>query len=607
MEYIQRDYPGLIVYENLLPTNNTFGVAIYAEIDETQYWRDRPIFLNYIDSILAPAIEYNQEDTKNFFNIPDLNIHLENNQEIEDSLAFYNEETKRVGDLMAEYSVIKDMETNPVDYLNIAPELEDIIIKDADGNVIDTISIDTTRRAIKDALSSNSGIPITLLDVFPDGFTDESVPENYDINAIVSLPDSYIKDKLWITREYLPELSKEMAGLTKEVIKAFDNFVEHTPKYEDNTEEISQILSTPGEDWYGIPLINLSPMNISVQDSFILHVDTHNNWRLTLSNITDYGVDATLAVINKTIPPQTKFMAGLYVAMNHITMYLKIEGDNKVYWQELDLPTIPHMQVTAYGTDSEGMKSLYGFIWDMFYWDKAEAFLDPKNFEPPMMPIDANNYFGKPGPGDKFTVINNNIKDAYNNGKWYDIGGYGFVADGYVDRFFCRSKFLDKSWTISWYQYQSGYPTGIKTLIADNIFNNYVRYDYDNFNLLINFNGVKYQQIITFPDFLWGQFALKYNKDTTILTFEFRDIFWDRLETIDVYIGEGLEFELMSMWARFDQEEGRYIEIQKGALGFLSIYESYKSKEDLKIVFDANKKFLTPYIPRYIAQIPIRR
>ncbi|MCD6397187.1 MAG: hypothetical protein J7L71_06575, partial [Spirochaetaceae bacterium] len=77
MEYIQRDYPGLIVYENLLPTNNTFGVAIYAEIDETQYWRDRPIFLNYIDSILAPAIEYNQEDTKNFFNIPDLNIHLE--------------------------------------------------------------------------------------------------------------------------------------------------------------------------------------------------------------------------------------------------------------------------------------------------------------------------------------------------------------------------------------------------------------------------------------------------------------------------------------------------------------------------------------------------
>ncbi len=94
MEYIQRDYPGIIVYENLIPTNNTFGAAIYAEIDTTQYFRDRPTFLRYIDTAITPAIEYNQEDTKNFFNMPDLNLYLENNKEIEDSLAFYNEETK---------------------------------------------------------------------------------------------------------------------------------------------------------------------------------------------------------------------------------------------------------------------------------------------------------------------------------------------------------------------------------------------------------------------------------------------------------------------------------------------------------------------------------
>jgi hypothetical protein len=189
-----------------------------------------------------------------------------------------------------------------------------------------------------------------------------------------------------------------------------------------------------------------------------------------------------------------------------------------------------------------------------------------------------------------------NRPPANNGGAWYRLGNqWKYVYNGYLDRFFCQKNIKNIDFTMVWYHYQFGYPTGIRTLVSDNINNNYIKYDYNNFELLVYFNGKSFKKKMIFPEFMWYQTYVKFIKEEGILYFGYRDFFHEHVEEFQFNVGIDLEFELMSLWARYLNDEGRYVEIQRGVMGLLLIKEGIFDNIKLYNYFKNHKQFLIQF------------
>jgi hypothetical protein len=192
-------------------------------------------------------------------------------------------------------------------------------------------------------------------------------------------------------------------------------------------------------------------------------------------------------------------------------------------------------------------------------------------------------------------------KPANNGGGWFQLNRqWRFVYNGYMDKIFCRRNLQNSNFTIVWYHYQIGYPVGVKTLLADAINNNYIRYDYDTQEMLIDFNNFHKRVNITLPEFIWCQFSIRFNFETNELIIGFIDFFHERYEEISVDVGPGTLFELTSLWGRYDKELGHYTEIQKGLFGFLIIHQNIIETEDLRKWFNNHKEHFGIFDPRYM-------
>jgi hypothetical protein len=88
------------------------------------------------------------------------------------------------------------------------------------------------------------------------------------------------------------------------------------------------------------------------------------------------------------------------------------------------------------------------------------------------------------------------------------------------------------------------------------------------------------------------------------IEFQFRDFFHDSIESIRIDIGSGLEFELISMFARFDKETNQYIEILEGVYGLIMIHPFIHNDDELDKIYQDHKLFLHKYNPRYIELAP---
>jgi hypothetical protein len=98
--------------------------------------------------------------------------------------------------------------------------------------------------------------------------------------------------------------------------------------------------------------------------------------------------------------------------------------------------------------------------------------------------------------------------------------------------------------------------------------------------------------------------TLRYYMEDNQIEFQFRDFFHDRIESIRIDIGPGLEFELISMFARFDKETNQYIEVLEGVYGFIMIHPFIHNDEELDYIYQDHKLFLHKYNPRYIELAP---
>jgi len=643
MEVIKDAGTGLEIYRPFDFNKVSFAASIVTELEPTQYFRDRPLFFGYINPVFHEAIELSRKGAEAYqgFDIPEINSYLNKLKTIDESLAIYKEEAAIIEEELRNLPYIED--NNPDIPVPTPDENNQTVeIKDADGNIIKTIDIDMNQRAQKEIDSNGTTQSITILDRIPEGYSDDNFPREADEVSIITLPDSMIQDKLWVAKEHIPKLTYEMKDAQDVFLDAVNEFVDVSPEVPTNelAKEYTDKLHEPLDVWYGIPLINLSPRGTPAKDSIILHVNTKKNWTLDLTNVAGVGFDKFEIRIDKTIPPETKFTAGVYVMYNTITIFLQLEGDDTLYEKSIPVNQLPSMELTSFGGDNSRYKTLCGMVWDIFHWNKPY----PGNTNPrppyPFNPPDGWVYPGTPPPkeglpggeaglpggetglpggetglpggdgsfssetiiprGKWLSPIGNYRKPAWNGGEWFDIGNLGFIKDGYVDRFFCRYNLQDTDFTIMWYQYQLGYPTGIKTLLADNIHSNYIRYNYDTFQLMVDFNNVHHTEYITLPEFLWSQFSIRYDQTSHDLKIGFRDFAWDRYEEISINIGPDLTFELMSLWGRFDRDQNIYIEKQEGIFGYIVVTPSYTNDDILQEWYVDHKEAILPYDPQYM-------
>lgn len=599
--------PGVSLYDTFEFNSAAFGVAVVAQIDSVQYWRDRPLFLGYKEPVYAPAIAYGSSDPEAYTGNPELDLYLTKMEAIGVDVTVYQEEAEKIAAQIEEYSKINTGEDLDIEYPDIVAEPQTIDIKDANGTVIKTIDIDLTQRDTKVELGGGE-VPITILDQIPEDYTDDIAADSLDEATVVTLPDSYIRNKLWIANEYLPEFNKDMEDITYNLAETIQDFPDSVPPPEnidDAVDYVSQ-LALPEEMWYGIPLVNLTPEGTPIEEAFILHINTRKNWTLDVTNVVGVGLDNFILRIDKTIPPDKRFTAGLTVQQQTLTIYLQIEDDETVYESSINMLEVPNMDLSSYGADNDGLKTLCGYMWDFKYWGSANRFPTRPTPGLPTNPGGnggtSNFYDGSTDriDGDRIFPQGNWKKPAYVGGaSFLDLGDdWKFVYNSYMDRFFCRYNLQDTDFTIAWYQYQIGYPTGIRTFVADSIHNNFIRYDYDNFEMLIDFNNVHYTEKITLPEFMWAQFSVRFNLETNELRVGFRDFYWDRYQEIVIDVKPELEFELLSLWSRFSETEGRYIETQKGVFGMAMIDSKLYTDETLEELYFNHKGILQEYNPR---------
>jgi hypothetical protein len=596
---------GLMVYEGFNANFGTFATAIDIWIDPVQYWRDRPLLLKRItpalNEIISPDIATELPENVNYY--------LE---ELEKAGLASEEYYKKIGTIIQDlekYSEINEGENLDIEYPDAEENTITVNVLDEDGNVIDSVVSDINAR--EPNITPQGEKPVTILTELPPDYTDDDSPTEPDEVTITSLPESYIKEKLWIADEYNRQFMEDAYQAAKDYQQEIDSISNNIKDPEAVTNEdvenfLEDYMLEDIEIWYGIPLINFSSRDVPLKDSVILQIDTKHDWTLHLTNVFSSDFQSSeLRITDVQIPPDKRFVAGVYVYSNSVTIYLKIDGDPTIYRESAQLASPLELTLASYGSDSHGIKRICGKIYDYFFWQTPTEYIPGPGDALPLGPTDeGSNVFDGAGPrirGNYIYPRKNWREPAYNGGDWLDLNeNFKFVYNGYLDNFFCKDNIKYTDFTIFWYQYQLGYPTGIRTLVADSINSNYIRYDYDTFELMIDFNNVHYRERITLPEYLWFQVAVRYKMDTNELVFSFIDFWGDIYEEVLINIGPDLNFELISLWGRYDKETKYYTEIGRGVFGLVIISDRFYSKDQLFEYYADHKKFLSQFNPRYM-------
>jgi hypothetical protein len=585
---------GIKTYVNLNINKRIFGAMIVADVDSTQYWRDRPLYLKNVKNWFSDAINWSAGNYSDYLETSSVTEYLDSMKKIQSGVDVYQNTAERIKDTIERYSKV-NANTPNVDYPTNPVDSQDINIYDADGNIVDTIVTDTNARETKQTPTGDK--TITVLDGLPDNYTDDISPEALDQATITTLPDSFIKEKLWIGQEYIPNLAIEMTDATNSIIDPISATGSITSDTQPNLESFNAGIRTPTRIFYGIPLIDLSPKGTAIKDAVIVHINTKKGRRLDITNISTSGLETSSITIDKIIPPGVKFTAGVAIEYNSITLFLKVDGDPEFYSTRVPLTEEMSLTISGFGTDPENLKSLCGHIYDIRQFETLSNFNKDPNIKVPLIPSGAISYPNSSGlvRGENTYSTRNGEVSARNGGLWWEMNtNWKAVYNGYLDRFFCRHDFTRTDFTITWFQYQLGYPAGIRTIISDNVNNNYIQYDYSTFELTVDFGGLKQTRKLIMPEFMWVQFSIKYNSTTNILTVIFRETDQDREYSYDFQLGDFI-FQLRTLWARFSNEEKRYVEVQRGAFTLLNLYKEDVSLQELDDLYQKNKTFLMDF------------
>ncbi len=617
-----KDQPGVYIYDSFeYPSEeNMFMSAIIAEIDPIQYWRDRPLLINEPKGELANAVNLTAGDLiavggsegaiAVFDEIQNLgpvsDQHYQDFEEAWKVLRVFDD----FPDPPFPHVPWVDSGTYPGDFLSVISGEVPL----GDPRVFDLIKDEEFMKRMTDYLE-----PTTPTDV---------------------------KDSM----EEYGELVADTIATYEPVFDQIDKITEtaetHIDQAPDLIDPIAQWQSL-GEvipQWYGIPLINAGPQGVHTRESFLVQIDAKNDWKVSVLNAISIGSDRSILTIDKQIPPNKKFIVGMYRSYSNLGLVLKIEGDPKIYHKivqlSFDSDFIP--KVISYGVDNSFIKSLCGHMWEVLFWKQASNF----NFNLPApepnypddgwvydfrgpIPAGTTSYWNTIGgtiDGNRLGTINDHNPSArvgsgptHRNASFvslqplaenvtpdfYGIHPWNFIYNSYIDNFFCRTKMQGGDFTIVWHQWLFQYPTGQHNFISDPIYSNYLSYNYDNFQVVLEFNGKRYAEAITLPEKVWAQFGLRYDSINNEIIFSFCDLTYFSFEEISFSIEDigpnGLypfEFQLDSMFARYNKPNKRYEEIHKGLFGMVMIHTEYKTTDYLIDLSEEIGNYLNQYQPQ---------
>ncbi len=663
------DQAGIYIYDSFeYPEDeNIFMTVIFAEIDPIQYWRDRPLLLNkqkpelYDAVSLTPTILVEATGVEVAIEtIEEVGIVLEAvddqkeevQEVIEEMKEFYipppsadfitlewwseDNQTIFVGNYYTDYVVVT-VGSSMLDRSEfIATSGTELVLLVA-ANHHQLVRLESVKETPVISTSGN----ITLMRTLE---SEELLPGTHSLISFLETEE--ILSKLAIDIKATPKFDGDAwEGLLKDYGDTYNSTQEHLghipekipeemlpenqPLVMEIVEESWKPMGELSEEWLGIPLINMGPKDTNTKDSFIVNVNSKNDWNVSVTNLTTTGLDKDKLIINKQIPPGKRFMIGAYTLKNLFGIILRIEGDPKLYQKEIQTTGSEKPIALSYGIDSDGLKSLTGSIKDVLFWDQLSNFNHNVPSPEPKYPSDGWTYdFRKSdsqSTGIGGTIDGNTIRTIYDYGPT-TRAGFGpnttdakylqlspsfenvvtgfpgvhpwfFIHQSYLDNFFCRSHLKQSSFTIIWHQWLFQYPVGTHAWVSDSVYSNFLSYDYDNFEVIFEFNGRLIRERLTIPEELWAQFSLRYDVDTGDLTFAFIDFNFFILEEIVINIGNDLEFELISLFARFDKQEKEYQQSHNGLFGMVMIHEELKTNTDIIDLSVEISKYLTQYSP----------
>ncbi len=578
--------PGVYIYDTFeYPQNeNVFMTAIYAEINPLQYWRDRPLLISRPKPLTADAVNLTPKGLAEMTGDEDVINTVDESIEIYPVMV----EQKRAAD-----EVKEDISAYP-------PLPPDTALPRSLGHNISLVGISDLADVadVADAL----GIEIVPEEVFLDRVGTTQDQQDW-VDGYVDL-----NNELLSTYGVVVDQTESIVGALPD-----EAFPANQPLIQEFVEESWKPMGEPSDQWYGIPLINLGPKDAPTSESYMVEINACNDWNVCITNVVSTGLRKDVLVINKQVPPGKKFMVGVYLVQNKLGLILRIQGDPKIYQKEIRSPLDIIPKALSYGVDNQFIKSLSGHLWDVLFWKEPSNFNYNVPSPEPTYPDNGWIYdFRKTGVNSSSvggTIDGNTLRSIYDYGPTTRAGSganntdgrflqlipdldnlavgfpgihpWYFMYESYLDNFFCRRHLQKDSFTIVWYQWLFQYPTGKHIFVSDPVYSNYLTYDYDRFEIIFEFNGRRYQETITLPEELWGQFSLRYNKEVGDLTFTFYDARYQVQEKITLNIGTDLEFELVSLFGRFDKEEKEYKEVHRGLFGMVMIHEELRTDEQL--------------------------
>ncbi len=534
-----KDQPGVYIYDTFVyPENESmFMTVVFAEIDPLQYWRDRPLLINKPLPMTAEAVNLTPEGLAEMTGNKTVIDVYDETQDIEPTLETQEKASEEIIEEMESFS----FPTN-----------------DPGGSGSGSGSSSSSGSGSGPGLPRVSSSGVIVVDFF----TENEIPLEGSTHINI-IPEDEIIEKLGATTTLTPEWEASLAEwnlLVDDLLDTFDPVTEeiadvgeayesqYLPENQGNRVEIAEEswkpLGEPADQWYGIPLINLGPLDIQTKDSFVVHVSSKNDYNVSLSNAVTTGLGIDTLIIDKQIPPGKKFMVGFYMIQSKFGLILRIEGEPKIYQKEIVIESDLVPKVLSYGVDNQFIKSLSGYIWDVIFWKRTSNFNHNVPTPEPTYPQDGYVYdFRKSGVNYADvggTIDGNTLRSIYDygpstiagsgpntsDGKFIDlepqpknivtgfpgIHPWSFIYETYLYKFFCRAFLADQSFTILWHQWLFQYPTGIRNWISDPVFSNYLSYDYKHFQVVFEFNGEYYRETIALPEELWTEVSLRYDR-----------------------------------------------------------------------------------------------
>jgi len=647
--------PGVYIYDSFkYPSNDRyFMTAILAEISSEQYWREIPKLVKQNKPYLYTPI--NTKTPVDFVmaaNFPGAAANLRQFETLEEKIKEQQINSDQALENLRNfdgYNIDPNAPPFPPEDFEHTPDLsrsseneqdtDDIVIRGPNGQILNQISLTGKKKIKKEEILISIIDPIKIND--EKSFATEHEPivsftEEEVLERLETMYDAYddwkelldaTLDTFTPVEDQINEIANTIQSLQYQ--DPYDPTQTDYQNLEESQEKLNDIISqmsSPNNFWYGIPLINLGPEEIPFEDSYILQVDLKNNWTLNLTNTVALGTEQFDLRIDKQIPPDTKFIAGFLLQERVMTIFLKIDGNPKIYQKTISMQYDNDMvpQVLSYGVDSDQERALCGYIWDIFFWTKKVEF----NFNIPSpfpeYPRDAvvfdfsSNFI----TGNIIHSISDFNKIAYTGvayteeenfqfqqlvpkpenvtDKFKGVHPWQFLKNSYIDRFFCREHFKEGSFTISWYQWLFRYPTTQKNFISDVVYNNDLSYDYTTFEVIITFNGVEKIEPIVIPQQVWTYLSLRFDKQRNIVIFSMIDFENDILEKVILEIGGGLEFELVSMFGAYNKDTLLYENILEGLSGMVMIFNSSLNDDELLEQYRIIKPYLMQYDPKDI-------